>query len=517
MEPPLPAFTVRAYEDTLIDGRYLVKKEEACVILLKHTHRDKEVYGEDADDFRPERMLDENFKNLPRGAFKPFGNGQRACIGRNFALQEANLMLVMLLQNFNLELDDPSYELQFKQTLTIKPKDFKIRASLRGDLTPITLQQRLHHGTQTPSTTTTTRQAHQDSTSVVDMTQLKPLTILYGSNAGTCANLAQLLATHAPSHGFTAVTVECLDTAIERVPKDHPVVFITTSYEGQPTGDAKLFFSWLSRSSAKVLDGVKYAIYGLGHHDWASTFHKVPKVLDAMLEEAGGQRLLPLHLEDVGASDIFSTFETWEDEAFWPMLKEKYGVNKMNLVIYGANDLDTQLHSLQTTTLRHCVSEALVVSSRNLTAPGEPVKKHLEIRLPASMSYQVGDYLLILPMNPHETVQRVLKRFRIPYDPQANGVTGGSGLSSAPKLIEAIESFVELSHPASKRAISVLVDATKNEQVKEKLQQIGSELCSSSQVESKHISILDLLETFPDIELPLNSFLALLPPLKLRQ
>jgi cytochrome P450/NADPH-cytochrome P450 reductase len=53
--------------------------------------------------------------------------------------------------------------------------------------------------------------------------------------------------------------------------------------------------------------------------------------------------------------------------------------------------------------------------------------------------------------------------------------------------------------------------------VKEKLQQIGSELCSSSQVESKHTSVLDLLETFPDIELPLNSFLALLPPLKLRQ
>lgn len=305
MEPPLPLFSVRPYEDTLIDGRYLVKKEESCVVLLKHTHRDKEIYGEDADEFRPERMLDENFNKLPHGAFKPFGNGQRACIGRNFALQEARLMLVILLQNFTLVLDDPSYELEFKQTLTIKPKNFKIRASLREGLTPITLQQRLLNGSIVPPGT---QQAPKKSTSSVDKTQLKHLTILYGSNAGTCANLAQLLARHAPSHGFSATTIECLDAAVEKVPHDRPVIFITTSYEGQPTDDARLFFSWLEKASVSALRGVKYVAYGLGHHDWASTFHKIPKLLDITLEKVGAQRLLPLHLEDVGAAEIFFCF-----------------------------------------------------------------------------------------------------------------------------------------------------------------------------------------------------------------
>jgi len=496
----------------LIDGRYLVKKDESCVVLLKHTHRDKEIFGEDADEFRPERMLDENFNKLPPGAFKPFGNGQRACIGRNFALQEATLMLVMLLQNFNLVLDDPSYELQFKQTLTMKPKNFKIRASLREGLTPITLQQRLLYGTPTSST----EQARKESTRVVDTAQLKPLTILYGSNAGTCANLAQLLAAHAPSHGFNALTVECLDAVVEKVPGDNPVAFITTSYEGQPTDNAKLFFSWLEKSPAKVLDGVKYAVYGLGHHDWATTFHKIPKVLDAMLEQAGGQRLLPLHLEDVGASEIFSTFETWEDETFWPTLEEKYGITNARQVTHGADELDAKLLSMRTTTLRDYVSEARVVNSRILTAPGEPVKKHLEIQLPANTSYQVGDYLLILPTNPRVTVERVLKRFRVSHNAQVDGVTGVSEKFSAPTLIEVIESFVELSHPASKKAISALVDVTKNEQVKNKLQQMGSELYSS-EIETKHTSVLGLLETFPDIDLSLTAFLALLPPLKLRQ
>ena len=41
--------------------------------------------------------------SLPPNAFKPFGNGQRACIGRQFAMQEAALVLGMLLQQFELD------------------------------------------------------------------------------------------------------------------------------------------------------------------------------------------------------------------------------------------------------------------------------------------------------------------------------------------------------------------------------------------------------------------------------
>ncbi|KAM0146394.1 hypothetical protein ACHAQE_010763 [Botrytis cinerea] len=511
LEPPLPVFSVRPYEDTLVDGRFLVKKDEGCVLLLKHAHRDKEVYGEDADEFRPERMLDEHFNKLPPGAFKPFGNGQRACIGRNFALQEANLMLVMLLQNFDLALDDPSYELQIKQTLTMKPKNFKIRANLRDGLTPITLQQRLLYGT---STLTATQEARKELRNVAATAQFKPLTVLYGSNAGTCAQLAQLLGLHARSHGFNAVTIETLDAAVEKVPNDHPVIFITTSYEGQPTDNAKRFFSWLETSSGKFLDGISYAVYGLGHHDWLSTFHKIPKALDARLEQAGGERLLPLQLDDVGDSDIFSAFDTWEEDMFWPTLEKQYGVINANHESHGVDELDTKLVSLRKTILSYYVSEAQVVSSKILTAPGEPVKKHLEIKLPANMPYQVGDYLLTLPTNPPETVERVLKHFQISRDTQNN--TFPRIESYTPTTVESIESYVELSHPASKKAMAVLVDATKNEQVKQKLQEMAMELYSS-EIESKYISVLDLLEAFPGIDLSLNSFLALLPPLKLRQ
>lgn len=116
-----------------------------------------------------------------------------------------------------------------------------------------------------------------------------PLIILYGSNSGTCESLAQNLASHAPSHGFKAVTVKTLDAVARHLPQNHPVVIITTSYEGQPTDDTREFVSWLEEvdiGSSPIV--VKYFVYGLGHHDWVSTFHRNPTHIDAKLVESGG-------------------------------------------------------------------------------------------------------------------------------------------------------------------------------------------------------------------------------------
>ncbi|MFK5047699.1 cytochrome P450, partial [Klebsiella pneumoniae] len=73
-------------------------------------------------------------------AYKPFGNGVRACIGRQFALTEAKLALAVLLQHFDLS-DPHDYRLDVKETLTLKPDAFRLRvrrrrAHERGQATP---------------------------------------------------------------------------------------------------------------------------------------------------------------------------------------------------------------------------------------------------------------------------------------------------------------------------------------------------------------------------------------------
>ena len=68
----------------------------------------------------------------PVNAWKPFGNGQRACIGRGFAMHEAALAIGMILQRFKL-IDVNRYQMHLKETLTIKPDGFKIKVRPRAE------------------------------------------------------------------------------------------------------------------------------------------------------------------------------------------------------------------------------------------------------------------------------------------------------------------------------------------------------------------------------------------------
>lgn len=71
-------------------------------------HRDKDVFGRDADDFTPERWLEdeERAKRMERYMFQ-FGGGSHLCIGRNLALLEINKVVPRLLRDYRFELAHP--------------------------------------------------------------------------------------------------------------------------------------------------------------------------------------------------------------------------------------------------------------------------------------------------------------------------------------------------------------------------------------------------------------------------
>lgn len=316
LDATIPIFTVGSLKDQVIGGKYFIAKGQAVSLLLSKSQSDPAVFGETAKDFIPERMLDENFERLNKefpNCWKPFGNGMRACIGRPFAWQEALLVMAMLLQNFNFMLDDPNYTLKIKQTLTIKPKDFFMRATLRHGVTPTQLEHRLAGDKIAP---TIKREASGAVASSKTKVKGKPMSIYYGSNTGTCESLAQRLASDAIAHGFLATVVDALDAAHQNLPTDQPIVIITASYEGQPPDNAAMFVDWLQNLKGKEMDNVSYAVFGCGHHDWANTFHRIPKLVDAKLEELGGTRIAPIGLTDAAQGNMFTEFEAWEGTEF---------------------------------------------------------------------------------------------------------------------------------------------------------------------------------------------------------
>lgn len=64
--PPAPMRSVAPFEDTtLLGGKYAVPKDTVMFCGIYMIHRDPKVWGEDAEEFRPERMLDGKFEALP--------------------------------------------------------------------------------------------------------------------------------------------------------------------------------------------------------------------------------------------------------------------------------------------------------------------------------------------------------------------------------------------------------------------------------------------------------------------
>ena len=457
LTPTVPAFSRQLRPDDTDPqpslGGYAINHDTKIVALICKSGRDPEVYGEDANEFKPERMMDGKFEKLPKSAWKPFGTGVRACIGRAFAWQEALLVLAVILQNFDIRLDDPHYEMRVKQTLTLKPRDFYIHTTPRKGLDATAIQRSMLSTDIAPHS----NGVNGHSSSIVS-DKLDDLLILFGSNTGTCQTLATRLAADAMSHGYQGKVLD-MDSGIADIETAKNAVVITASYEGQPPDNAAHFVEWVeSKADNLNLTSLHYAIFGCGHSDWATTFQRIPSLVDDKLEQAKAQRLVPRGVSDAAKGDIFSDFDEWADSKFWPALANLHG-DKLKTSTSDALQIDMEIRpGDRASQLRQDVQAAVVTDVRILTAPGESEKRHLEVLLPSDMAYEPGDYLAILPLNPDASVQKVMAHYHIPWD--ATAVFKSNGSTTFPTNVpipvaSLLKGYVELAQPATKKVHSL--------------------------------------------------------------
>ncbi|KAH8664403.1 putative cytochrome P450 [Xylariales sp. PMI_506] len=105
LHPPVPISAKTAVCDTVLprgggaDGKapVFIPKGHKVVYSTDSMHHNKNVFGEDADQFRPERW--ETLRAT--WGYLPFNGGPRACLGQQYALTEALYVVVRFAQKFD--------------------------------------------------------------------------------------------------------------------------------------------------------------------------------------------------------------------------------------------------------------------------------------------------------------------------------------------------------------------------------------------------------------------------------
>ncbi|XP_030489461.2 cytochrome P450 714A1 [Cannabis sativa] len=107
--PPAAFVSREALEETKV-GNITVPKGVCLWTLIPTLHRDSDVWGPDANEFKPERFAEGVAQacRLSPQAYIPFGLGPRLCLGKNFAMVELKVILSLIISRFSFSLS-PKY------------------------------------------------------------------------------------------------------------------------------------------------------------------------------------------------------------------------------------------------------------------------------------------------------------------------------------------------------------------------------------------------------------------------
>ncbi len=117
--PPVWLFGRLADRDNKV-GDYIIKKGTDVLISPFIVHRNED-YWTDPETFNPDRWETEEVKGMDKFAYFPFAAGPRMCIGNNFALLEADIVIAKIIQRFEFDyVGEASPVIEASTTLRVK-------------------------------------------------------------------------------------------------------------------------------------------------------------------------------------------------------------------------------------------------------------------------------------------------------------------------------------------------------------------------------------------------------------
>jgi len=101
-----------------------VRKGKEVNYVVHAMHRRKDLWGPDADEFKPDRWVGRK----PGWEFLPFNGGPRICLGQQFALTEAGYVIVRIMQKYDKIVNEDHEPItRHAYSLTTAPKEVLIR------------------------------------------------------------------------------------------------------------------------------------------------------------------------------------------------------------------------------------------------------------------------------------------------------------------------------------------------------------------------------------------------------
>lgn len=101
----------------------MAPKGTFLVIPSREIHRDESIWGKDALEFKPERFLNENFKNIHSHAYLPFSHGARICPGYKYAMITMKIFLSKFIMKYRISTSSD-----------FKIKDLKVQVGLSAQI-----------------------------------------------------------------------------------------------------------------------------------------------------------------------------------------------------------------------------------------------------------------------------------------------------------------------------------------------------------------------------------------------
>ena len=264
------------------------------------------------------------------------------------------------------------------------------------------------------------------------------LTILVGSQTGNAKGVAQELAEQATAKGIPNKLVSMADYKVKAIKDEsHVIVVASTNGEGEAPDDAIDLHAFLASKKAPKLDGLKFAVLGLGDSSY-EFFCQTGKDFEQRLQALGGEIISDRLDADVDYQEVT---QAWFDKALTAVeaTLEKAGTSTTAAVATGTIVTENKYNK------QNPFSASLLTSQKITGDRSAKDVRHIEIDLEGSdLHYTAGDALGVWFKNDQNMVDELIEKLGL--DATKEVTVGDKKIALKDALIEEYE--LTGTHPA---------------------------------------------------------------------